>query len=1173
MNMKQKCHFKQIILLFALGLFIFSCKNPLAQSQENQLSKETVKLKISTNLARTVLPTQFNAGTSGLTWTLTGIKDGTSTELGSWSDDYDVTTGAVREVAYLKMTSTEISVDVGTWVFTLDVTNGGKVLTGTTGSIDVSEDSTLTFVMQEPTGEGVAQGQIDFTLTFPARVVDNVVATLSKYGETNAEMDSQTFTPQTGEAGTYVKYIKTVDAGTYMLKLDLQQQDPAVATHGDYITINTYTCLIRVAPGLLSSGSYELTSLAKLYPVTFELNGGSLGENTTTYTVTYNKYQKIDLLEPSKPEFVFDGWYTNENCDEPVNLDENGKFSITEGITLYAKWAVVEEYILKKRDSSGTEIEFEESDASCTTAEVPYTEISVNNPNASDNTWTYYVFPQSNQKFTEAGNYEISVDLWAQNDTVVSVSAARADMYFTVKNEWKTYTFETGYVQDTNAGISFGIGMSEKTRIKNLTVKKLDETEKLPSLVFSISKEGVNSYLAQEEKPDNILDVEKTDSGYNININTMLTDEDNYNKQNVTLQLRKIVEEEGFYKASVNIQGTENSSFYVSPCADTNSNKSMAWNNTNTEVNNTVVSLESYFYNYAQNDELTMKIINSSAEVVTSKVTSFVLKDFNVEATSFEASGKQLVRKLNDETLEKINGKFYMGGVTLPNGVSEKFDFLMFDEYESDPNWDNVTRFLYVETTSDEPKNFEYHEGEDSSNPEYYIKNISGQEKSFLIMFSDFEIVIGDDPTFTPSVENITYFPGNEADGTAEYLGIYTAAGLNTYRDIINGTLTEDLTIHGDNYAQRTFNRETIFSINAKLMSDVQVSNWVPIGVYDSDTKTYFTFDGNGKTITVNDVNSTDPIYEGSTNDYAGLFGFVGNGTIDTGVIIKNLTVAGTISSSTAEYVGGIVACANGVTIENCVNNATVQGSNPDSNENYDFAVGGIVGYAEGSCNVINSVNNGVVSNTNNANYSGTAGIVGLVARYNVNIDNCINLGNITGQDNVAGLVGFFDSSTAYETQVFINKSINIGTIKAGGGVSAGISTVPTSYFNCTIKNCINMGNLGDSTVAGICYDINENVQVSNCINVGGKEEGVDRYLAIDVSQTEKNNNFYLSQESITNSGGTPKSADQLKTAAPFDDSWFTDNWFFVDGRYPLPDISQNIPPEVWAIVLEKANE
>ena len=183
MNMKQKCHFKQIFLLSALGLFIFSCKNPLAQSQENQLSKETVKLKISTNLARTVLPTQFNAGTSGLTWTLTGIKDGVLQNLGSWSDEDNTT-------AYSKMTSAEISVDVGTWNFTLDVTNSSnekeKVLTGTTGSIDVSTNSTLTFVMQEPTEGNVAPGQIDFTLTFPAGVVDNVVATLTEYGENEA---------------------------------------------------------------------------------------------------------------------------------------------------------------------------------------------------------------------------------------------------------------------------------------------------------------------------------------------------------------------------------------------------------------------------------------------------------------------------------------------------------------------------------------------------------------------------------------------------------------------------------------------------------------------------------------------------------------------------------------------------------------------------------------------------------------------------------------------------------------------------------------------------------------------------------------------------------------------------------------------------------------------------
>ena len=318
-------------LISLLGLFIFSCKNPLAQSQENQLSKETVKLKISTNLARTVLPTQFNAGTPGLTWTLTGIKDGTSTDLGTWSDEDNTT-------AYSKMTSTEISVDVGTWNFTLDVTNssGEKVLTGTTGSIDVSENSTLTFVMQEPTGEGVAQGQIDFTLTFPAGTVGKVEATLTKYGETNAEMDSQTFTPQPGEAGPYVKYIKTVDAGTYMLKLDLQQQDPADT--GQYETINTYTCLIRVAPGLCSTGTERLNSLAKLYKITYELNGGTIDPNVTI--TSYNQYTKFKLPTPTRGGDSFLGWCTDEICpnESCEHLQADTTILISQDTTLYAKW-------------------------------------------------------------------------------------------------------------------------------------------------------------------------------------------------------------------------------------------------------------------------------------------------------------------------------------------------------------------------------------------------------------------------------------------------------------------------------------------------------------------------------------------------------------------------------------------------------------------------------------------------------------------------------------------------------------------------------------------------------------------------------------------------------------------------------------------------------------------
>ena len=319
-------------LISLLGLFIFSCKNPLAQSQENQLSKETVKLKISTNLARTVLPTQFDEETSGLTWKLTGTKDGTFTDLGTWSDKDNTT-------AYSKMTSTEISVDVGIWNFTLDVTNssGEKVLTGTTSSIDVSEDSTLTFVMQEPTGEGVAPGQIKFTLTFPAETVDNVVATLTEYGEN--EVTGYGGQVTLSENKDSVTYTNTVSAGTYMLKLDLQQEDPAVDTHRDYITINTYTCLIRVAPGLLSKGSDKLNSLAKLYKIKYELDNGTMPENVTK--TSYNQYTKFELPTPIRNGYTFLGWCTHATCpsESCEQLQPEGTtISISEDTTLYAKW-------------------------------------------------------------------------------------------------------------------------------------------------------------------------------------------------------------------------------------------------------------------------------------------------------------------------------------------------------------------------------------------------------------------------------------------------------------------------------------------------------------------------------------------------------------------------------------------------------------------------------------------------------------------------------------------------------------------------------------------------------------------------------------------------------------------------------------------------------------------
>ena len=1146
MNMKQKCHFKQIILLFALGLFIFSCKNPLAQSQENQLSKETVKLKISTNLARTVLPTQFSAETSGLTWTLTGIKDGTPTELGSWSDVCDVTTGAVSEVAYSKMTSTEISVDVGTWVFTLDVTNGGKVLTGTTGSIDVSTDSTLTFVMQEPTGEGVAQGQIDFTLNFPRGVVGKVEASLTEYGETNAEMDPQTFTPQTGEAGAYVKYIKTVDAGTYMLKLDLQQQDPVYTEQ--YKKINTYTCLIRVAPGLLSSGSYELTSLAKLYPVTFELNGGYLGENTT-YTVTYNKYQKIDLLEPSKPGFVFDGWYTDSSYNTPVEL-ENGKFSITEGITLYAKWQEV--------SIPSITLDIKENGNPNNSSPIQKTDcigISVAPDSDSESVWTYFgtVSPSSStQGYTfQKGDNKVSIQMKASEKTVVAIAAARADMFFTVDTEWKTFEFNTGYLNEKlTKAITIGVGLSTEVYFRNLSVTPIQSTEQdkdntLPTLSFDINKTGIQEYLSSENS-NPIIQVSQVENGYSIEVQA--------SANNFDLSIRSYAVPSKLNNVNFTLQNVSDTTltssllgFSVKGNEENNSSNVNCWSTkVNYNENNNIV-----FPAFSNDDSsdlvpcVIQGIVDTGLE--NNNSLSFSLLNFSSSSIdSLEDTGKVFAIKTGPDDNQNWQQKTTLDNFSLEidGSTSSVLQVVITDAFEDGKQvWDSNSYYCQFSNYIKDFNSSSLIElNNDTVNRFTTITNNSSSKINCTAQI---------DPNFNVVISATEEQPAIPESGLALQIGtggandkiyVYNKTGLENLRNLVNGTIEGTLTV-GIYEGTNTFNYDSsaggYSDFNAILLNDIELDStveWTPIGT--EDYPYIGTFDGNGKTVSGMNI-----------NQQAEKVGFF---YATNGATIKDLTIQGKIEfdgQSSYSYIGGFAGYSEGTSYSNCINNVKI------SYKNYGSSyIGGLVGQIN-----------------------------------NCNFNNCINLAEISVSENVGGIVGIGEDNSSNQFEKCINLGSLIALKYAGGIIGY------NSDCGYTIKNCLNLADIGNDE-ENACFlsgfiapgnsSINYVQDVSYCLNLGKLKGDAYLYPITSNSRSRITENYYDSlknsntaiDESIVNRTNYGKETDVLKSGEPLDSSelyeWTTtENWFFENGRYPLPNISQNIPQDVWDIVLEKANE
>ncbi|MBQ3025575.1 MAG: hypothetical protein IJD23_09750 [Spirochaetaceae bacterium] len=364
-------------------------------------------------------------------------------------------------------------------------------------------------------------------------------------------------------------------------------------------------------------------------------------------------------------------------------------------------------------------------------------------------------------------------------------------------------------------------------------------------------------------------------------------------------------------------------------------------------------------------------------------------------------------------------------------------------------------------------------------------------------------------------------------------LYISSAEGLATFRDIVNGTLTKDISVrYNDNStSKRDFSAGiSQLNINAVLKNDIDLNNvsWTPIGKNSTDGYKG-TFDGEKHEIKGLNINSSDA-------NPQGLFCSVNGGTV------KNLVVQGSIKSS--YFTGGITGYLNGGTIENCVNKASI------TNSATNGTTGGIVGYVENSTATIkNCVNMAKVESTH-FTVGGIVGATGVMSETNVSISisKCINMGEISALSIVAGILGL--------------------------------------AYPITIENCINLGKVistNTTYAAGIVIPSEDDVSVTvtNCINAGNVVNNNDRVGAISTSTNGiYSNNYYDStvNSNVLNSdidGITGQLTSELIGSNLSLQGITTDNWSFADGRYPLPNITETIPGgangEIWSAVIEAA--
>ena len=219
--------------------------------------------------------------------------------------------------------------------------------------------------------------------------------------------------------------------------------------------------------------------------------------------------------------------------------------------------------------------------------------------------------------------------------------------------------------------------------------------------------------------------------------------------------------------------------------------------------------------------------------------------------------------------------------------------------------------------------------------------------------------------------------------------------------------------------------------------------------------------------------------YVDITTERSSLGGIIGRTDYSPMIKIENCVNYGNIES-TGGYldhgtIGGIIGIITGTLLSeiiNCYNFGEIKGHT---------GIGGIIGRSNSSQTTITGcINFGFINGTeNNIFISNSVG--GIVGKANGAISNCINLGKITGVNDIGGIAGMTNSNT---TITHIINCLNIADIEGNDNVG-GIVGYRYAIGMNSIIDCKNSGYIkGKNNIGGIIGYIN-GATITNSINTG----------------------------------------------------------------------------------------
>ena len=341
--------------------------------------------------------------------------------------------------------------------------------------------------------------------------------------------------------------------------------------------------------------------------------------------------------------------------------------------------------------------------------------------------------------------------------------------------------------------------------------------------------------------------------------------------------------------------------------------------------------------------------------------------------------------------------------------------------------------------------------------------------------------------TNTFTIKNINF-------GSIESPITYVPLGNEAQNGNVNGLFG---LIKGTNDAS-TLNLE---NLSAYVNTNFTATQWCANGVFVNKTWGY--------------VNFTNCTVDGSlaANGYTGAFiGVVADRVTTFTDCVNNANVSNTGTDGAGGFIGRVQQNA-GATFTSCVNNGDINGSR---------FTGGFIGIFEGSkkLSVTSCVNNGKITNSKNdkthcgvggflgsmttspdvsitnfvnkgqvQGYIASGGIVGFFGGKNIEINSCVNAGNIACAGRSGGAIGAINPGTVATVDTFFNKgNVSCEWTHAGsvlGAVASG-KEAPTDIYNVTMNNVLNIGTIKAGEPAGFSgYLAYSTLTINNCINVG----------------------------------------------------------------------------------------